>query len=139
MQRSAVVAFTGFALALALGGACGEVPDSPMQLEHLMHGDTPDEYAALARYYRKKALDATSIAEKHRVMAELYRVAPAPMENLQEHCERIAELNEELARQFESMAKGADDAAATLARAWTDRPPPRRTGMSFEGGGNEND
>ena len=115
MHRTiAVLMTTGFVLALAPAGAWAQTPDTMTQhLEHLMieNADTPEEHQALARYYRMKAGEAKSLAEEHRVMAQRYHRQPGLVRRMKKHCDRIAELNDELAVQYENLAKGEDAAA----------------------------
>jgi len=107
----------GLVVAASVGG-CSDPPEPAMQLEHLMHGDTPAEYEALASYYRTKAADARALAQDHRVMASRAGERAGPIPSMEEHCFRIAELNEELAPRYESLAREAEVAA--LARASRD-------------------
>jgi hypothetical protein len=115
MQRTISMLGAGFVLALA--PATASMADSPQtsnqHLEHLMveNADTPAEHQALAKYYRMKATDAKSLAEEHRAMAKQYGGKPGEVRRMAKHCDRIAELNDELAAQYESMAKGEDAAA----------------------------
>lgn len=105
---------TGALLALAPAGAWAQTSATTTQhLEHLMieNADTPAEHQALARYYRMKAADATSLAQEHRAMAKSYQAKPGQKMEMKKHCERVAELNEELAAQYEDLAKGEDAAA----------------------------
>jgi len=102
-------------LALAPAAAWAQTPASTTQhLEHLMidNADTPAEHQALARYYRMKAADAKSLAEEHRAMAKSYTQGkPGEVAAMKKHCDKIATLNEELAGQYEELAKGEDAAA----------------------------
>jgi len=95
--------------------ARAEAPGAAIQhLEHLMieNADTPEEHGALARYYQMKAADARSLAEEHRAMARRYMGGKiTERQAMMRHCERIAELNDELATQYEGLAKGEDTAA----------------------------
>jgi hypothetical protein len=100
--------------ALGPAGAGGQAPATADQyLEDLMieNADTPEEHTALARYFRMKAAEAKALAEKHRTMGRNYRQRPKPLPTMKKHCDRIAELNEELAAQYEELAKGEDAAA----------------------------
>ncbi|NIV75988.1 MAG: hypothetical protein GWN37_14485 [Gammaproteobacteria bacterium] len=119
MPRTACGLFAYFFLILGSASACSEPHGTPLQLEHLMHGDTPAEFEALASYYRTKAADARALAQDHRAMANRAGEQADALPNVKEHCYRIAELNEELAPRYESLAKEAD-AAALLARASQD-------------------
>jgi hypothetical protein len=104
----------GLLLALAPAWAGAETPDTTAQhLEHLMvqSADSPADHQALARYYRMKAADAKSLAAEHRAMAKAYHGKPGQVRNMKKHCDRIAELNDELAAQYESLAQGEEAAA----------------------------
>jgi hypothetical protein len=102
-------------LALAPAGTWAQTPANTSQhLEHLMidNADTPAEHQALARYYRMKSADAKALAAEHRAMAKSYIGGNvASLRTMKKHCDRIAELNEELATQYEDLAKGEDAAA----------------------------
>ncbi len=114
MRRTIAMLTAGFVLALAPAAVWAQTPATTTQhLEHLMveNADTPAEHQALARYYRMKAADAKSLAQEHREMAKRYRGKPGEVRNMRKHCDRIADLNEELAAQYESLAKGEDAAA----------------------------
>lgn len=114
MRRTIAMLAAGGLLALAPAGAWAQTPVmSTQHLEHLMvdNADTPAEHQALARYYRMKAADAKSLAQEHREMAKSYHGKPGQMMQMKKHCDRIAELNEELAAQYEDLAKGEDAAA----------------------------
>ena len=102
----------GLALGLLPTGAWADDADA-QHLEHLMveNADTPAEHAALARYYRMKAADAQSLAKEHRAMAKGYRGKPGEVRRMEKHCNRIAELNDELAKQYEALAAGEDAAS----------------------------
>jgi hypothetical protein len=115
----------GGLLALAPGWAEAQAPATTTQhLDHLMieNADTPAEHEALARYYQTKAAEAKSLAEEHRAMGKSYsRSKPGTARSsykgaiseavMSKHCDRIAELNEELAARYEDLAKGEDAAA----------------------------
>ena len=114
MKRTIALLAVGSIMALAPAGSWAQTPDTTIQhLEHLMveNADTPAEHRALARYYRMKAADAKSLAEEHRAMGKRYHGKPGEVRNMRKHCDRIAELNEELAAQYESLAKGEEAAA----------------------------
>lgn len=115
MRRTIALLTAGGLLALAPAGAWAETPATTTQhLEHLMvdNADTPEEHQALARYYRMKAADARSLAQEHREMGKRYFAGKLTQrQTMRKHCDRIAELNEELAAQYEELAKGEDAAA----------------------------
>jgi hypothetical protein len=125
MRRTIAMMTAGGLLALAPAGAWAQAPASTTQhLDHLMieNADTPAEHEALARYYRTKAAEAKSLAEEHRAMGKSYtRSKPGVARSsykgaiseavMAKHCDRIAELNAELAARYEDLAKGEDAAA----------------------------
>ncbi len=114
MRRTIAILTAGSILALAPAGAWAQARDSSVQhLEHLVveSADTPAEHQALARYFRMKADDARSLAAEHRAMAKRYHGHPGERRHMKKHCDRIATLNEELATEYESLAKGEEAAA----------------------------
>ncbi len=115
MRRTIALLTAGGFLALAPAGAWAETPAATTEhLEHMVveNADTPAEYQALARYYRMKAADAKSLAQEHRAMAKGYlRGKSVQRQAMKKHCDRIAQLNDELAAEYESLAKGEDAAA----------------------------
>lgn len=117
MKLTIAAMTAGFFLALALAPAAvwADSPGSAtaQSLEQFLvaNADTPAEHKALARYYRTRAADAKEQAAEHRSMAQEYQGKPGQKQNMRKHCERIANLNDELAEQYESLAKGEDAAA----------------------------
>jgi hypothetical protein len=115
MRRTLALTTAGALLTLAPAGTWAQTPNTTAQhLEHLMidNADTPAEHQALARYYRMKAADAKELAAEHRSMARSYTGGNvASLRSMKQHCDRIAELNEQLAAQYEDLAKGEDAAA----------------------------
>ena len=73
---------------------------------------TPAQHQALARYYRAKAADAKALAETHQAMSRSYSGKPGELRNMNKHCDQIAKLNQDLAAQYEGMAKAEEAAAA---------------------------
>jgi hypothetical protein len=74
--------------------------------------DSPDQHLAVATYYRTLAGEALAEAEKHRAMRDAYRHShqrfkggAAAGQTLQQHCNRLIELHEEAAREYEELAK----------------------------------
>lgn len=115
MRRTIAMMSAGCLLSLAPAGAWAQTPANTSQhLEHLMiqNADTPAEHQALANYYRMKAADAKALAAEHRAMAKSYTGGNvASLRTMKKHCDRIAQLNDELATQYEDLAKGEDAAA----------------------------
>jgi hypothetical protein len=98
----------GALLALAPAAAWTQTPKDQLVVVVVENADTPAEHQALARYYRTKADDARLLASEHRAMAQRYHGKPGERLQMQKHCDRIATLNDELATEFESLAKGED-------------------------------
>jgi hypothetical protein len=72
---------------------------------------TPEQHQALARYFRAKAADARALAELHTSMSRSYQGKPGELREMRKHCDEIVKLNQQLAAQYESLAK-AEEAAA---------------------------
>jgi hypothetical protein len=73
--------------------------------------DSPEQHLAVATYYRTLASDALAEAEKHRAMRDAYRhnhqrfkTGAAAGQSLQQHCNRLIELHEAAAREYEELA-----------------------------------
>jgi 2-polyprenyl-6-methoxyphenol hydroxylase-like FAD-dependent oxidoreductase len=73
--------------------------------------NTPAQHQALARYFRARAAEAKALAETHQAMSRSYSGKPGEIRSMNKHCDQIAKLNQELAAQYESLAK-AEEAAA---------------------------
>lgn len=87
---------------------------------HMMTVDnakTPADHQALASQYRQQAADARAVAKQHREMAQSYlkgKVTYGKLkkaQDMKEHCEQIAQLNDKMATQFDELAKGEEAAA----------------------------
>ncbi len=74
--------------------------------------DTPKEHEALARYFHAKAQRHRRVAAEHRAMAKSYGAHKQALRGRQRaHCDRLVALNEEIAAEFESLAKGHEEEA----------------------------
>lgn len=72
--------------------------------------ETPAQHRALARYYRDQAEEHRELAALHREMARSYAAADKrDSVRKSEHCERLATLDEELADEYEALAKAHVD------------------------------
>lgn len=93
-----------FALAVAPAGAFAQTPGQ--QLEELLvsGADTPAEHDALAAYYHDKAEEARSHATHHRNMGKRY--APYKGGDMRKHCDKLVNLNEQAAAEYDELAKG---------------------------------
>lgn len=81
--------------------------------------ETPEHHLAIADYYRTLAAEQLTEATKHRSMGETYRHdhqrfkggASARL-SITRHCDRLIELHEEAASEYEELAKLHDTEAA---------------------------
>ena len=115
MRRTIATLAAGCLLALAptAGWAQGTASGSDNLLQVMVDSaTTPAQHQALARYFRAKAADAKALAETHQAMSRSYSGKPGELRNMNKHCDQIAKLNQDLAAQYESMAKAEDTAAA---------------------------
>lgn len=95
-------------LAIALGPMAGIAAADDYGLEQILAetATTPAQHQALAKYYRAKAADAKSEAERHRTMAKNYSAgASMPMaKQRSEHCGKLASLADSEAAEYEKLA-----------------------------------
>ena len=73
---------------------------------------TPAQHKALAEYFRGQAANAKALAQTHQAMSKSYSGKPGELRNMNKHCDEIAKLNQDLAAQYEAMAKAEETAAA---------------------------
>ena len=115
MRRSIATLAAACLLALAPAAGWAQAPaaGSDNLLQVLVDGaKSPAEHQALARYFRQQAADAKSLAETHKAMSRSYSGKPGELMNMNKHCDQIAKLNQDLAAQYEAMAKAEETAAA---------------------------
>ena len=115
MRRTIATLATGCLLALAPAAGWAQAPSgaSDNLLQVLVDSaSTPAQHQALARYYRAKAADAKALASEHQAMSRSYAGKPGELRNMNKHCDQIAKLNQDLAAQYENLAKAEDAAAA---------------------------
>ena len=102
-------------LALALGAlpAMAFAGDaSSLEQVLIESASTPKDHQALAKYYAAKAADARKEAESHRSMAKSYGgVKGSQLAMMKDHCEKLAALSDDQAKEFDAMA-AAHEAAA---------------------------
>lgn len=104
-------------LVLALGVAPGvAVADDPSShsLEQVLieSASTPKEHQALANYYAGQAAAARKDAEYHRAMGKAYsggKITQLAM--MKDHCEKLAVLSDDEAKEFDMMASMHRDMA----------------------------
>ena len=106
MSRGFVVAVLLGAFALSPGFAGAQEAESSLEEVVVEMADTKAEHQALAKYYTEKAADARKLASRHQHMARSYLggkgMNKQPMGN---HCKRIAEQQEVIAKEYEALAK----------------------------------
>ena len=115
MRRTIATLAAGCLLALAPAMGWAQVPagGNGGLLQVLVDtAHTPAEHQALARYFRAQAADAKALAETHQAMSRSYTGKPGELRNMNKHCDQIAKLNQDLAAQYEAMAKAEETAAA---------------------------
>ena len=113
MRRMIATLAAGCLLALAPAAGWAQAPPSGGGdlLQVLVDSaSTPAQHQALARYFRAKAADAKALADLHMSMGRSYSGKPGELRNMKQHCDQIAKLNQDLAAQYESLAK-AEEAA----------------------------
>jgi hypothetical protein len=67
--------------------------------------DTPQEHQALADHYSQRAASLRTAAERHRSMGNHYGGNEAMKRAAKRHCDEMAKLNEQLAAQYDELAK----------------------------------
>ena len=105
----------GLVLALALSVLPTiALADDSSSLEQVLieSASTPKDHQALAKYYAGKAAEARKEAESHRAMGKTYSgVKGSQLTAMKDHCEKLATLADEQAKEFDTMA-AAHEAAA---------------------------
>ena len=117
MSRRFVVALLLGALALAPGFALAQ--ESGGSLEEIMAetAHTKAEHQALAKYYGEQASQARALAARHKSMGRSY-LGGGRGQNRQPfmtHCNKIAEQQEAIAKEYDSLAKLHEDEAKKAA------------------------
>ena len=111
MQR---LLFLATALALLAGPLAPIAGAADPSLEQVLieSATTPQQHAALASYYAAKAVAARKDAEYHRAMGKSYSGAKAAqVAMMKEHCEKLATLYDDQAKEFDMMASMQRDMA----------------------------
>lgn len=109
MKRLMAIGAASALLALAPMGAAAQSDtdtDTEEYLEQQMiqQADTPAEHEALAHYFGLKAAEANALADRHRAMGRRYAQMPRPLPAMKQHCDRLVELNQELAAEYVKLA-----------------------------------
>lgn len=88
-------------------------------IEHLFieTATTPEEHQAVAQHYTMKAAEAREEARRHRRMARVYAGGAAGKAvGGRQHCENLAAKSEEIAVEYDGLAKLHGDLGKTPAR-----------------------
>jgi hypothetical protein len=105
-RKTLSLAVLAAALALTLGSTPGAAGDEHSLVDVLVQSaDTPQEHQALADHYRKRAESLRTAAERHRSMGAHYGGNEAMRRAAKRHCDEMAKLDEQLAGQYEELAK----------------------------------
>ncbi len=113
MLCAAVVA-AGLAVVPLLAPAQGQGQGPATSLEELVSSmaDTPEEHKAVADYFRGKAKSARAEEESHRRMGRGYASGKPPeIQKMKEHCDRIAESQASIVKEYEELARLHDEVA----------------------------
>jgi hypothetical protein len=79
--------------------------DTALEQALVEGASTPQEHAALAKYYERKAEAAKKEAENHRAMAKSYSgVKMTQAAAMKEHCDKLAAAADDQAKEYEAMA-----------------------------------
>ena len=105
MTRPVYWAFAVLVLALA-PPVEGNADEGQVRELLVHHANTPEQHAATARYYTRKAQEARQEAVRHIEMGELYAGGEMKDRRMQkEHCERIAFLHLQMADEYEALGQ----------------------------------
>jgi hypothetical protein len=111
MSHRIVVALLLGALALSPAWAGAQEPGSPGEVA-AETADTKAEHEALAKEYSEKAAEARKLASRHHAMGRSYMGGRASnKEAFSNHCKRVSAKNEELAKEYEALAKMHEEEA----------------------------
>lgn len=94
------------AIVVASGAALAQ-NEEDAGLEHLVieMATTSAQHHAVAGHYTAKAQEARQEMRRHERMAQAYSVGRASNQQLRRHCERIAESYEQIAAEYDELAK----------------------------------
>ncbi len=100
--------------ALALAPSFASAQQDSGSLEQLTAGTahTKAEHQVLAKYYAEEAADARALASRHQAMGRAYLGSKSGNKQaLTNHCTKIAEQQEAMAKEFDALAKMHEDEA----------------------------
>jgi hypothetical protein len=113
MLCAAVVA-AGLVVVPLLAPAQGQGEGPATSLEELVSSmaDTPEEHKAVADYFRDKAKRARAEEETHRRMGRNYAGGKVTaIQKMKGHCDKIAESQATIAKEYEELARLHDEVA----------------------------
>lgn len=105
------------ATALVLGTALATFPsllpgsvraDEPVSVEELVvdMANTPADHAAVAKYFRAKAAEARSEANRHKSMGRVYTGGKFHHRSqMESHCKKLTAQSNAMADEYEALAK----------------------------------
>ena len=73
--------------------------------------EKPENHAAIARYYREKAMEARQEVAQHQAMRKSYSLAasnpkkPVNVTNMKAHCNRLIAQHEDIVKEYVHMAE----------------------------------
>jgi len=106
MSRRFVVAFLLGALTLAPGFALAQEGGGSLEEVVVEMAHTKAEHQALAKFYGEKAADARALASRHQSMGRAYLGGKGGNKQaFTNHCKRIAEQQDAMAKEFDELAK----------------------------------
>ncbi len=112
MTRQIAIGLLLGALALAPGFAGAQQDSGSLEQLVAETADTKAEHQALAKDYTEKAADARALASRHQSMGRAYLGSKSGNKQaFTNHCERIAEQQRGMAKEFEALAKLHEDEA----------------------------
>ena len=112
--RKIAVALVLGSLAFAPRLAAAQTHEKYLEELAIEGADTPAKHEALAMHFAAKATDARSEAKLHEAMAKSYRLGPhkgTETAEMAQHCNKIAENEESIAKEFDALAKSHEEMA----------------------------
>lgn len=112
MSRRFVVALLLGALMLAPGFAGAQEEESSLEQLVVEIANTKAEHQALAKYYTEKSAEARKLASRHKSMGHAYLGGKGMNKQaFVNHCKRISEQQEAIAKEYAAMAKMHEEEA----------------------------
>ena len=87
-------------------------------IEHLVieMASTPEEHRGVAQHYNMKAAEAREDAVRHEGMARIYGGQQRAQPQAREHCENLAKKYQEIATEYDALAKFHEEQSRLPAR-----------------------